>query len=109
MLSREGREYRKRVANEVTLQRVPRYQLTGKLAVHITAHCPDRRARDLDNLVKAVADGLQHTQVFVTDSDIDDLHVVRGPVLPGGLLRLTINEIANEATKSEELFAEATL
>lgn len=77
MLSAEGRAYRQAVADEVIVQRVPRHMLKGRLGVAITAHPPDRRARDLDNLFKAPLDCLQHAGVIRNDSDIDELSINR--------------------------------
>lgn len=50
---------------------------TGRLAVTITLYCPDRRARDIDNPLKAILDALQSGGVYENDSQIDDLHVMR--------------------------------
>lgn len=102
LLSEKGREYRKRVAEQVLLQRVPR--LEGKLAVWIHAMPPDRRARDLDNLPKGVLDSLVHAGVIRDDCDIDDLRITRFGVTAGGELQVQIAEILGEATQSGELF-----
>jgi crossover junction endodeoxyribonuclease RusA len=66
---------------------------TGRLAIHIEARPPDRRARDLDNIGKAPLDALQHAGVYESDSQIDDLRIVRGPVCEGGELVVTIAEL----------------
>src|SRR5258706_1074719 len=92
MLSREGRAYRKAVNDQVTLQRVLRHHLTGKLLIEIVARPPNRRARDLDNLLKGVLDALQHAAVITDDSDIDDLRIRRGLVFRGGELDVRIDE-----------------
>lgn len=99
-----GLEYRVAVSNELMVQRIPRRVLTGRLAVYITAFPPDRRARDLDNLQKAMLDSLKHAELIADDSHIDDLHIVRGAVVPDGALRVTVREIPGAATASGELF-----
>lgn len=40
---------------------------------------PDRRKRDLDNLLKSLLDGLEGAGVFKDDAQIDDLQIVRRP------------------------------
>ncbi len=79
LISREGRDYRKVAAMECMAQRAPRFG-RRKCRVEFTAHAPDARRRDLDNLCKVVLDSLQHYGVFDDDSQIDDLRIVRGPV-----------------------------
>jgi crossover junction endodeoxyribonuclease RusA len=107
MLNAEGRAYRKAVNDQVTLQRIPRHVLTGKLAVEIIARPPDSRARDLDNLLKGILDALQHAAIVVNDSEIDDLHIRRGAVPKGGEIQIHIREIPGEATVTAPLFGSA--
>jgi crossover junction endodeoxyribonuclease RusA len=93
LLSEQGREYRVAVQRAILEAKVPRGAVSGRLAVHATAYPPDRRARDLDNLWKGCLDSLKHAGVIADDGDIDDLHIVRGPVRPGGCLVLAVAEI----------------
>lgn len=87
--SNEGRAYHARCAELLLFHgRPPCY--TGRVAVEIQAHPPDRRRRDLDNLLKPVLDVLTNARVIVDDSDIDDLRIVRGSVTPGGMLRVRV-------------------
>lgn len=59
--------------------------LDGRLQVSIEAVPPDSRARDLDNICKALLDALAKAGVYDNDSQIDDLHILRYPVcVPGG-------------------------
>jgi crossover junction endodeoxyribonuclease RusA len=104
LLSERGRNYRKNVADEVTAQQVRIGALAGRLAVHVSAFPPDRRARDLDNLSKGVLDSLKHAGVIRDDGDIDDLHLVRGRVVAGGYLLVRLSEIPGAATESAPLF-----
>lgn len=105
LLSEKGREYRQQVAAAVLEQRVPVQLLTGKLAVWIHVLPPDRRARDLDNLLKGVLDGLHHAGVIRDDCDIDDLRVTRFAIRTGGELQIRISEMPGKATVSGELFS----
>jgi crossover junction endodeoxyribonuclease RusA len=107
LISKRGREYREACGHQVYTQRIPRGQLSGKLAVQIMAMPPDRRERDLDNLLKGLLDALKTSGVIRDDADIDDLHIRRGPVVKDGAVHLTLCEIDGEPTHSGELFAKA--
>lgn len=93
LISAAGRQYRKDVADQVLIQRGAKlYQ--GRLGVDIVAHVPDKRRRDLDNILKAVLDSLTHAGVYADDSQIDELNVKRGPI--GGMLKVTVCTLAAE-------------
>lgn len=108
LISEKGRAYRVAVAEVVYAECVKRHVLTGRLAVMARAYPPDLRQRDLDNLWKGLLDALTHVAVIRDDGDIDDLHIVRGPVRKGGAIEITIAEIPGEPMKSGALFAEAS-
>ena len=91
MLSEDGRRYRRAVADAVLVARAGR-QIRQRLAVTIEARMPDRRKRDLDNLPKAVLDGLTHAGVWLDDGQIDDLRVWRSDRM-GGCVLVTIRVI----------------
>lgn len=108
LISERGREYRKHVAEQVLMLSIPRGVLTGKLAVDIHAMPPDRRARDLDNLLKGLLDSLVHAGVLADDSDIDDLRIRRFGIRPGGEIQMRITEIPGAATQSGQLLGGET-
>ena len=61
--------------------------MQGEVAVLLVLHPPDRRRRDLDNLLKAVLDALVHAGVLQDDSQVAELHAVRREARrPGGVL-----------------------
>ena len=93
ILSREGREYRVEALSALFGQGYPRPPLTGRLSVRIEAFPPDRRRRDLSNLIKAPEDLLTHGGVWLDDSQIDELSIVRREVTPGGRLVVTVTEL----------------
>lgn len=92
MLSKEGRDYRKAVEQAVMLQCVPKVG-DAKVAVDIEVRMPDKRRRDLDNLPKAVLDGLTHAALWHDDSQIDDLRVWRSDRM-GGCLVVKVRELS---------------
>lgn len=54
--------------------------LEDRLSVKIYAYMPDRRKRDIDNILKPLIDAMMQGKVFIDDSQIDDLHIIRGEV-----------------------------
>lgn len=77
LLSRAGRKYRKRVAEQVRQQGQPRLPDGARLVLTLEVSPPDRRARDLSNIPKALEDALTHAGVWADDSLIDELHIYR--------------------------------
>ncbi len=80
LVSREGREYRKRVA-ALLLGTKP---IEGPLSVVVAIHPPDRRRRDLDNVLKSLLDALQHGGAYSDDSQIARLLIERRDVVKYG-------------------------
>lgn len=93
LLSRDGREYKRRAAWELLRQRVPGFG-NARVSVHVEVCPPDRRRRDLGNLDKLLLDALL-PRVLTDDSQIDLLTWDRRAwrIVPGGLLRLTVTEL----------------
>ena len=59
------------------------YDENVRLSVLINAYPPDRRKRDLDNILKSLLDALQHARVYPDDSQIDRLTIIRNEALEG--------------------------
>ena len=92
LISREGRAYRETVAEAALVRRVK--ALTGRLELHIQAVPPDRRRRDLDNVLKSLLDALQHAGCYEDDSQIDRLSIERQPRPEApGQVRVTVQEM----------------
>lgn len=65
-----------------------------RLYLSVAVFAPDRRKRDLDNILKAGVDSLTHAGVFADDSQIDHLEVIRKAVQKNdGRVIITIEEI----------------
>ena len=92
LISAKGRQYRKDVLTACMsqLKRFPK--LSGRLSVKIMAVIPDKRRRDLDNTLKSVLDSLQHAGVYLDDSQIDHLEIIRSVVMKPGWLDIEILE-----------------
>lgn len=98
LISREGRRYRKEVVALLAAQRAR--PMTGRLVVQVTVHPPDERRRDLDNVQKALFDALQEGGAFHDDSQIDELVIKRGTVIPNGKTIVQIMETSANGTAS---------
>lgn len=94
LISRAGREFRRRVARILAARRLSPAQ--GRLAVTVEVFPPDRRRRDIDNLLKAVLDACQHGGAFPDDSRIVWLLIHRTQVVRGGRVIVTIRDLASD-------------
>lgn len=81
LISREGRSYRTAVQAAVVGQLGWKSDpLSGRLTLAMRAWMPDRRRRDLDNLIKSSQDAMQEAGVYRDDSQIDKLTIERAGV-----------------------------
>ena len=62
-----------------------------RLRVTIDAYPPDKRRRDLDNILKSLLDSLQYAEVYADDSQIDCLTIKRNPLRENKII-VEINE-----------------
>jgi crossover junction endodeoxyribonuclease RusA len=92
MKSAKARAYLEQCGRAVMLQGGAK-RATGRVSVQILASPPDRRTRDLDNLLKGVADSLTKCGLIDDDSKIDDLRITRGEVVKGGSVRVRIQQM----------------
>ena len=90
IISAKGRDYRKAVellvAKELVIIR------HKPMRVEIEAFRPDRRKRDLDNLLKAPLDAMTHCRVWDDDSQIQELSIKWGEGIKG-MLKIKITEL----------------
>lgn len=90
-VSKEGQAYRKAVNLCLIEHGVKTYALEGSLRVEIEVYPPDRRKRDLDNLLKSLLDALTHVQVWQDDSQISDLRIYRNEMI-AGMIKVKVYE-----------------
>lgn len=70
-----------------------RKPILGRIHLHVKAFPPDRRKRDIDNLLKILIDCLQDCGLFEDDSQIDKITIERMSVIHDGQLLVWIREI----------------
>ena len=58
----------------------------------VELYCPDKRRRDIDNLIKPLLDALEAANVFVNDEQFDSIHITRAGYEKPGRMRVTIKE-----------------
>jgi crossover junction endodeoxyribonuclease RusA len=92
LLSEAGRAYRKAV-DAVVAQARARKALAVPLEIRIAAFPPDRRKRDLDNLLKSVLDCLEASGVIENDNLIESLSIYRAERVAGGQLEVQITTL----------------
>lgn len=97
VLSRAARLFRKRVWDVWFVQKyVFGWDGFGgsHVALRLVLHPPDGRRRDLDNVLKAVFDALEHAKIIENDAQIRKLNVefaeIRGD---GGSILLSIGKL----------------
>jgi crossover junction endodeoxyribonuclease RusA len=63
--------------------------------VRVTLHPPDKKRRDIDNVLKVLLDSLVHAKIIFDDSQITRLFVEKLYTLNQGKVFVTISEIEN--------------
>ena len=91
-ISEAGKRYRRDVALIVRQQWL-KLNLSGRLAIKIIAEPPDKRRRDLDNILKAPLDALTHAGVWQDDGQIVDLRITKQVSVKPGKLQVWIREV----------------
>ena len=93
IISKEGREYRSAVVLAVWKLWTARMQtMTGLLSVSLELYPPDRRRRDIDNILKALLDSMCKAGIYADDSQIKRLHLYMYSHQPPGSVVVTIEE-----------------
>ncbi len=94
LISKKGRKYRKAVITIIKTLRVPKY--TDKIAMFVAWFPPDHRVRDIDNILKATFDSLQHGGLYKNDRQIKDLRVKEYAVVKDGRLLIRVGELESD-------------
>lgn len=94
LISREGRTFRRNVCALLAGNGPRKPPAGGRVALAMDAFPPDRRRRDLDNLLKPTLDALEHACVYEDDGQIDVLVVRRRQVdRPLGRVEVRVEEL----------------
>lgn len=104
LVSRDGQEFQRLVAESVIRQGA-QAALSGRIGLWIEARPPDRRMRDLDNLLKSTLDALTKAGVWLDDSQVDRIELVRGCVVKDGKLLVRITDLDADAAEQLQIAA----
>lgn len=90
IISDRGRAYTRAVSDSLFVAGVRDGFGSADLAAMITVYPPDKRRRDIDNVLKAVFDSLQKAGLFDDDSQIVKLFIEKGDQVKGGALEIKL-------------------
>lgn len=95
-ITQQGKDFRREVGEIIAERQCLKFG-TARLFMAVRLCMRDRRASDLDNRLKALCDALEHAGVFDDDEQIDELLVLRGPIVKGGQCYVMLSERSAEA------------
>jgi len=91
VISEKGRAYRE-IVKDLMMVEGRSIRTNKPLRIEIKAYRPDKRRRDLDNLLKATFDALAYAGVYEDDCQIVDMRIYWANEI-GGYLKLKLGEI----------------
>lgn len=94
-LTSKANQFKAEVAHQVSLQSL-RSLGSERLEVSITLFPPDKRMRDIDNVIKSTLDALCQSGLFEDDSQVDVLLILRGEVVKGGKAEVIVTTITKD-------------
>lgn len=89
-LSKAGRQYRKNVYAQVLEQLGIFKPFKAPLFVTIGLYLPDKRKRDIDNVIKAIFDALVYSSVLIDDDQVVGLTAFKLPSFKPGSCMVSI-------------------
>jgi crossover junction endodeoxyribonuclease RusA len=93
-LTARAKAFREAVANFCVTEEVGFFDERSRLKVEVSVHPPNKRKCDLDNLMKGLLDAMTHADIWTDDSQIDELHIIRGEIVkPDGCVIVEITEL----------------
>jgi len=99
LISREGRRFRQRVMAILAAFHI---RPLANLAVHVKVFPPDRRRRDIDNVLKSLLDALEHGGAFHDDSQVTDLRAKKLRPIAGGKVIVRIKGTEEQNAESRD-------
>ena len=89
LISRAGRKYRMMCVSRLGGQN----RLSGAVSLSLECYPPDRRRRDLDNLLKCLQDSITAAGVLEDDSQIRRLQMEMLEPIEGGLVHVRLETL----------------
>ena len=98
IISRDGRQYRDIVASRIREAAIKKFD--GPVELNIQLYPPDKRRRDVDNILKCVLDTLTYGGVYFDDSQVRRLTVEKlEPMPPVGMAVLMVSNYVQVVAK----------
>lgn len=79
-IAKQGIAFRQEVC-AIALAAGVRKPLLCRIALDIMVTMPDKRRRDLDNVLKALLDSMAHAGIYRDDEQVDSITIRRGDVI----------------------------
>lgn len=91
-LGQDGEEYHKLVSDRLIELRAF-HQFANRVGYRMVV-CPSNRGRsDISNRIKVLEDALKLGGLFIDDEQVDEIWVRRGPIVTGGIVRISLWEV----------------
>jgi len=90
-LTAKARQFKKDVFAAFVLSEHEGFE-AHRVSLTVYLHAPDKRVRDIDNIAKPLLDALTQAGVFIDDSQVDRLMIVRKEKIKGGACRILIEK-----------------
>jgi crossover junction endodeoxyribonuclease RusA len=101
VISKEAKEFKSEVTYRLSKLPAKNAFFDGRVGVKIRAYPPDKRKRDLDNLIKITLDSLQKSSPFLEkfkgcgglfkdDAQVDSILITRCAHVKGGALSVEV-------------------
>ena len=95
LISRAGRKYRMMCVSRLS----GKAKMVGRVTLSIECYPPDKRRRDLDNILKCLQDSIVSAGVLEDDSQIKCLHVEMLDPIPEGLVHVRLKTISERRSQ----------
>jgi len=93
VLGKKGKQFREDTEAFLRVVYPKHITYTGHIKVFISFYPPDRRRRDVDNILKCLCDSLEKSGVYKNDSQIVDLQIIKKQPEKPGFIRVEVSEI----------------
>ncbi len=99
-ITTRGRKYREAVCYLIRANRLR--EIFYPIEMEIDWYLPDRRKRDIDNILKSLLDAMERGRLYENDSQIVKLTIEKHSIVKGGRVIVRIKEIKHRTYRLEK-------